>query len=100
MPIDYSEVYNVCIDRRLIAAVDAWASRSSFEPSRRQAVQALLRIGLKHVNRHAQVAKVAPAPLMSGIAIGIQLIRRVFRASGAMPARRRGPVMVRIMMKV
>jgi hypothetical protein len=41
------DVFNVVIDAQTIALVDAWAAKTAFEPSRRQAVRCLLRQALK-----------------------------------------------------
>jgi hypothetical protein len=51
------DVFNVVIDAQTIALVDAWAAKSAFEPSRRQAVRALLRQALRaHELRAAKVS--------------------------------------------
>jgi hypothetical protein len=44
-----TDVYNVNIDAATVALVDAYAAKSAFRPSRRQAVRALIRIGLRQV---------------------------------------------------
>jgi hypothetical protein len=53
------DVFNVCIDAPTVALVDAWARRSAFQPSRRQAVRALLRRALQEMQKHQDAA---PAP--------------------------------------
>jgi hypothetical protein len=53
------DVFNVCIDAPTVALVDAWARRSAFQPSRRQAVRALLRRALREMQKHQDAA---PAP--------------------------------------
>jgi hypothetical protein len=65
-----TDFYNICVDKPLIHAIDKWASRSAFQPSRRQSVHALLRIGLKHVTRHEyqKKAEAAPAPEQTTVA--------------------------------
>jgi hypothetical protein len=45
------DVFNVCIDAPTIALVDAWARKSAFQPSRRQAVRALLRRALREIQK-------------------------------------------------
>jgi hypothetical protein len=51
------DVFNVVIDAQTIALVDAWARKSAFEPSRRQAVRELLRQALRaHELRAAKAA--------------------------------------------
>ena len=45
------DIFNVCIDAPTVALVDAWARRSAFQPSRRQAVRALLRRALREMQK-------------------------------------------------
>jgi hypothetical protein len=55
------DVFNVVIDAQTIALVDAWARKSAFEPSRRQAVRALLRQALRaHEVKAIKAAASAP----------------------------------------
>jgi hypothetical protein len=64
MPTDPNEFCCVIIDKATIAMIDAWSSRSAFEPSRRKAVKVLLRVGLKQVNRPKATTAQATAPVM------------------------------------
>ena len=60
------DVFNVVIDAQTIALVDAWAAKSAFEPSRRQAVRCLLRQALKAHAAKARTAAPATIPANSG----------------------------------
>jgi hypothetical protein len=55
------DVFNVVIDAQTIALVDAWAAKSAFEPSRRQAVRCLLRQALKAHAARDRAAAAGPA---------------------------------------
>ena len=57
-----TDIYNVVIDAPTIALVDAWAKKSAFMPSRRQAVRALIRVGLRQVQKPAAAKAPASAP--------------------------------------
>jgi hypothetical protein len=57
------DVFNVVIDAQTIALVDTWAAKSAFQPSRREAVRALLRQALRaHEVKAAKAAAPALAP--------------------------------------
>jgi hypothetical protein len=58
-----TDVFNVQIDAPTIALVDAYANRSAFRPSRRQAVRALIRMGLRQVNAPSKAAVPAPTTI-------------------------------------
>jgi hypothetical protein len=56
-----SDIYNVCVNRQTVALVDQWAAkRSLLQLSRRQAVCALIRLGLRYDQKSAMPAKAAP----------------------------------------
>jgi hypothetical protein len=56
------EFYNVAIDKSTVMLIDAYADRSVFRPSRRQAVRALIRQALRaHGIPAARTAAPAPA---------------------------------------
>jgi hypothetical protein len=57
-----TDVYSVQVDASTIALVDAYANRSAFRPSRRQAVRALLRQALRAHEVRARTAVLAPTP--------------------------------------
>jgi hypothetical protein len=64
MPTNTDDLFSVMIDKQTVAMVEDWARRSAFQPSRRAAVRAIIRIGLKHVNRHEhqeRIKKIAAA---------------------------------------
>jgi hypothetical protein len=62
------DVFNVCIDAPTVALVDAWARRSAFQPSRRQAVRALLRRALREM--HPKAAPTASEPAATPVSVG------------------------------
>jgi hypothetical protein len=60
-----TDSYNIILDKDTVARIDAWRSQSLFEPSRRSATRALVRMALKvlHKQHRARAAKAAaPAP--------------------------------------
>jgi len=58
-----TDVFNIQVDASTVALVDAYANRSAFRPSRRQAVRALLRQALQA--HKIKLSSAQPAPTMT-----------------------------------
>jgi hypothetical protein len=58
-----TDTYTIILDKDTVTQIDRWRSQSAFEPSRRAATRALVRMALKHINyKRQQAAAKAAAP--------------------------------------